>query len=49
VANPFEHPADGLPDALPSDLTGAHAMILAQREMLTEAQNEGTPTRGAAL
>ena len=40
VANPFEHPADGLPDALPSDLTGAHAMILAQRAMLAAARSE---------
>ena len=47
VTSPFEHPADGLPDALPGDLASAHAMILAQREMLaekeaalTEAQNE---------
>jgi transposase len=35
-----EHSADGLPDALPSDLTSAHAMILAQREMLAAAQSE---------
>jgi transposase len=40
VANPFEHPVDGLPDALPSDLTGAHTMILAQREMLAAARSE---------
>ena len=35
-----EHPADGLLDALPSDLAGAHAMILAQRQMLAAAQSE---------
>jgi transposase len=47
VASPFEHPADGLPETLPGDLASAHAMILAQREMLaereaalTEAQND---------
>jgi transposase len=47
VASPFEHPVDGLPDTLPRDLASAHAIILAQREMLaeskaalTEAQND---------
>jgi transposase len=38
VTSPREHPVDGLPDALPGDLASAHAMILAQREML--AQND---------
>ena len=47
VTSPREHPIDGLADALPNDLASAHAMILAQREMLaereaalTEAQSE---------
>ena len=40
VTSPRKHPVDGLPDDLPSDLTSAHAMILAQREMLAVAQNE---------
>jgi transposase len=40
VTNPREHSVDGLLDALPSDLASAHAMILAQREMLTAAQSE---------
>jgi Transposase C of IS166 homeodomain/zinc-finger binding domain of transposase IS66 len=40
VTSPREHPADRLPDVLPGDLTSAHAMILAQREMLAAAQNE---------
>jgi transposase len=40
VTSPSEQPADGLPSALPSDLAGAHAMILAQREMLAVAQSE---------
>jgi transposase len=31
-----EHAADGKPDALPADLASAHAMILAQREMLAQ-------------
>jgi transposase len=40
VTSPREHPADGLPDVLPGDLTSAHTMILAQREMLVAAQSE---------
>jgi transposase len=40
VTSPREHPVDGLPDDLPNDLASAHAMILAQREMLAAAQNE---------
>jgi hypothetical protein len=40
VTSPREHPVDGLPDDLPDDLASAHAMILAQREMLAAAQNE---------
>jgi transposase len=40
VTDPCEQRADGLPSELPSDLAGAHAMILAQREMLAFAQNE---------
>jgi transposase len=40
VTSPREHSADGLPDVLPGDLTSAHAMILAQREMLAAAQSE---------
>lgn len=40
MANPFEHPVDRLPDALPSDLAGAHAMILALRETLSAARSE---------
>ena len=35
-----EQRADGLPSGLPNDLVSAHAMILAQREMLAAAQNE---------
>ena len=35
-----EHPAKGLPDALPGDLASAHAMILAQRETIAAAQTE---------
>jgi Transposase C of IS166 homeodomain len=31
-----------LPDPLPTDLAAAHAMILAQREMLAEARTEAT-------
>jgi transposase len=31
-----EHAADGKPDALPADLASAHAMILAQRDMLAQ-------------
>ena len=42
VTSPREHPVDGLPDDLPNDLASAHAMILAQREMLATAQNEAT-------
>ena len=30
--------SDGLPDALPADLASAHAMILAQREMLAQRE-----------
>jgi transposase len=40
VTSPREHPVNGLPDDLPGDLASAHAMILAQREMLAAAQNE---------
>ncbi len=40
MTSPGEHPSDGLPDALPNDLAGAHALILAQREMLAAAKNE---------
>lgn len=40
MTSPGEHPSDGLPDALPNDLAGAHALILAQREMLATAQSE---------
>ncbi len=40
MTSPDEHPSDGLPDALPNDLAGAHALILAQREMLAAAKNE---------
>jgi transposase len=40
VTSPGEHPSDGLPDALPGDLAGAHALILAQREMLAAAKSE---------
>ncbi len=38
MTSPREHPVDGLPDALPSDLASAHATILAQREMLAERE-----------
>jgi transposase len=38
VTAPPEHAADGLPDALPADLASAHAMILAQREMLAQSE-----------
>ena len=40
MTSPGEHPSDGLPDALPGDLAGAHALILAQREMLAAAKSE---------
>jgi transposase len=40
VTSPSEHPVDGPPEALPSDLASAHAVILAQREMLAAAQSE---------
>ena len=40
MTGPGEHPSDGLPDALPGDLAGAHALILAQREMLAAAKSE---------
>ena len=40
VTSPHEHPSGGLPDFLPGDLTSAHAMILAQHEMLAAAQSE---------
>jgi len=33
-----QHPANGLPKALPSDLASAHALILAQREMLAQRE-----------
>ena len=33
-----QHAADGLPDTLPSDLANAHALILAQREMLAQKE-----------
>ena len=36
MTSPREHPIDGLPN----DLASAHALILAQREMLAAAQNE---------
>jgi transposase len=40
VTDSSEQRADGLPSGLPNDLVSAHAMILAQREMLAAAQNE---------
>jgi transposase len=40
VTTPSEQPADRLPSELPGDLESAHAMILAQREMLVAAQSE---------
>jgi transposase len=38
VTTPSEHAAAGLTDALPGDLGSAHAMILAQREMLAQRE-----------
>jgi transposase len=38
VTSPREHPIDGLPNDLPNDLASAHAMILAQRELLAERE-----------
>ncbi len=38
MTSPGEHPINGLPNDLPNDLASAHAMILAQRELLAERE-----------